>query len=45
MKMVKKLFQLYISNPVRRRDIFSEALSEAFLDFFKEMGYTKNNEL
>jgi hypothetical protein len=44
MKKMKKLFQRIFPKPVKQRSVFSDALSEAFLDFFKEMGYKINTK-
>jgi hypothetical protein len=43
MKKMKIFYYRLFSKPERRRNIFSKALSEAFLDFFKEMGYKTNS--
>jgi len=44
MKTIKTIFQRIFSKPIRQGSIFSDALSEAFLDFFKEMGYNTNTK-
>jgi hypothetical protein len=38
------LFQRIFLKPVKQKRVFSDALSEAFLDFFKEMGYKMNTK-
>jgi hypothetical protein len=42
---MKKLFQRIFPKPVKQGSVYSDALSEAFLDFFKEMGYKTNSRL
>jgi hypothetical protein len=42
MKKMKIFVYRLFSKPERRRSVISDALSEAFLDFFKEMGYKMN---
>jgi hypothetical protein len=44
MKKMKIFFNRLFSKPERRRSVISDALSEAFLDFFKEMGYKTNRK-
>jgi len=44
MKKMKILFQRIFLKPAKRESVFSDALSEAFLDFFKEMGYKMNTK-
>jgi hypothetical protein len=44
MKKMKIFFQQLFSRPGRQGGVFSDALSEAFLDFFKEMGYKINDK-
>jgi hypothetical protein len=39
MKKMKIFFQRIFPRPGKQESVFSNALSEAFLDFFKEMGY------
>jgi len=41
---MKILFQRIFPGPAKQESVFSIALSEAFLDFFKEMGYKMNNK-
>jgi hypothetical protein len=45
MTKMKKLFQRIFPKQVKQGSVFSDALSEAFLDFFKEMGYKTNKRL
>jgi len=44
MKKMKILFQRIFPKPIRQGSMFSDALSEAFVDFFKEMGYKMNTK-
>jgi hypothetical protein len=44
MKKMKILFQRIFPRPAKQESVFSNALSEAFLDFFKEMGYKMSNK-
>jgi len=44
MKKMKIIFQRMFPRPVRQETVFTEALSEAFVDFFKEMGYKINSK-
>jgi hypothetical protein len=41
---MKILFQRIFPGPAKKKSVFSIALSEAFQDFFKEMGYKMNNK-
>jgi hypothetical protein len=43
MKKMKILFQRIFPKTAKQRSVFTDALSEAFLDFFKEMGYKMNS--
>jgi len=44
MKKMKMLFQRIFPKSANQRSLFADALSEAFLDFFKEMGYKMNSK-
>jgi len=44
MKKMKILFQRILPRVSKQGGVFSDALSEAFLDFFKEMGYKMSNK-
>jgi hypothetical protein len=44
MKKMKILFHRIFPKQLKQRSDISYALSEAFLDFFKEMGYKTNNK-
>jgi hypothetical protein len=41
---LKKIFMRILIKPERHSSLFSEALTEAFLDMFKEMGYKFNRK-
>jgi hypothetical protein len=43
MKKIKMFFQQIFPKPARQVSVFSDALSEAFVDFFREMGYKTND--
>jgi|GEM_PF-4148929 len=38
------LFQRIFQIPLKQESVFSHAVSEAFLDFFKEMGHKMNSK-
>jgi hypothetical protein len=44
MKKMKIFFRRIFPKPARRGSVFTDALSEAFLDFFREMGYKMNKK-
>jgi len=44
MKILKIFFQRILPGASKQGGVFSDALSEAFLDFFKEMGYKMSSK-